>query len=147
MNDLVDNVALAIRGNFTAPICFFLKIDLKNASSQLILSDERSRKGNFSIKIVGGRRTGTYRFRLRFYDLGDMPNEFQTVMDCMVGNLPGTHVCLDDILVATRGVRRTPIAGDQNSFKSADGVFCRGKVEQVYTVCQRNRVVTVSPFE
>ena len=41
--------------------------------------EETSRQCNFS--IVGGSITGTYRFKKGFYGLGDMPNEFQRVMD------------------------------------------------------------------
>ena len=43
------------------------------------LSEETIRQCNFS--IIGGIITGTYRFKTGFYDLGDMPNEFQRVMD------------------------------------------------------------------
>ena len=35
--------------------------------------------------------------------MGVLPNEFQRVMDSLLGHLPGLHMYLDDILIATRG--------------------------------------------
>ena len=103
--ELLDNVTLAISGNTNKPIRFS-NIDLKYAYSQIALSEETSRQCNFS--IVGGNITGTYRFKTRFYCLGDMPNEFQRVMDSLVGHLPRFHVYLDYSLVATRGPAECP---------------------------------------
>ena len=51
------------------------------------LSEETKRQCNSS--IVGGNITGTYRFKTGFHGLGDVTNEFQRVMDSLVGNLPG----------------------------------------------------------
>ena len=53
--------------------------------------------------FVGGDITGTYHFLTGFYGLGDMPNEFQRVMDSTLGNIPFTNCYLDDILVASKG--------------------------------------------
>ena len=77
MNELVDNVALAISGNTNYSI-WFSNIDLKYEKSQKALSEGTSGQCNFS--IFRGNITGTYRFKTGFYGLGDMPNEFQRVM-------------------------------------------------------------------
>ena len=53
--------------------------------------------------MVGGDLTGTYQFLTGFYGLGDLPNEFQRVMDSKIGNAPFTNCYLDDILVASKG--------------------------------------------
>ena len=60
-----------------------------------------SKQCNYS--IVGGETTGTYRFLTGFYGLGNMPNEFQRVMDSLLKNIPFTNCYIDDILVASRG--------------------------------------------
>ena len=69
--------------------------------NQLKLCEQTSKQCIFS--IVGGETTGTYRFLTRFYGLGDMPNEFQRVMDSLLKNIPFTNCYIDDILVALRG--------------------------------------------
>ena len=53
--------------------------------------------------MVGGEVTGSYRFKIGFYGLSDMPNEFQRIMDRLTEKLPNTHCYLDDILIATVG--------------------------------------------
>ena len=42
-------------------------------------------------------------FKPGFSWLGDMPNEFQRLMDRMTEKKPNTHFYLDDILIATVG--------------------------------------------
>ena len=52
---------------------------------------------------MGGNITVTYQFLTGFYGLGDMPNEFQRVMDSTLGSIPFTNCYLDDILIASKG--------------------------------------------
>ena len=80
---------------------WFTNLDLKNAYSQLALDKFTSNQCNFS--IVGGDITGTYQFLTGFYGLGDMPNEFQRVMDSTLGSIPFTNCYLDDILISSKG--------------------------------------------
>ena len=40
---------------------------------------------------MGGDITGNYQFLTGFYGLGDMPNEFQRVMDSKLGSIPFTN--------------------------------------------------------
>ena len=98
----MDDVALAISSNTTDPI-WFSNIYLKYVYWQIVLIEKTSRQCNFS--IVGGNITVTYRFKTGFSGLGDMPNDFQGVMDSIVGHLPGVHLYLYNILFATRGPR------------------------------------------
>ena len=53
--------------------------------------------------LVGGETTGTYRFLTGFYGLGDMPNEFQRVMDLLLIDIPFNNCYFDDILKASKG--------------------------------------------
>ena len=100
IHELIDNVALQISEKPNGRV-WFSNLDLKNAYSQLQLCNQTSKQCNFS--IVGGETTGTYRFLTGFYGLGDMPNDFQRVMDSMLKNIPFTNCYIDDILVASRG--------------------------------------------
>ena len=52
---------------------------------------------------MGGDITGTYQFLTGFYGLGDMPNEFQRVMDSTLGSIPFTNCYLNDILISSKG--------------------------------------------
>ena len=100
IHELVDNVAAQISNNSAGEV-WFTNLDLKNAYSQRSLDNFTSSQCNFS--LVGGDTTGTYQFLTGFYGLGDMPNEFQRVMDSTLGNIPFTNCYLDDILVASKG--------------------------------------------
>ena len=86
LNEMVDNVALAISGNTEDPVWFSI-IDLKYVYSQMKLSEATSRQCNFN--IVGGTITGTYRFKSGFYGLGDKPNEYQQKNGFLAGTLTG----------------------------------------------------------
>ena len=92
--DFIDNVAVKISGHDENRI-WFSSIDLKYAYIQIPLSGKASNQCIFI--IVGGDVTGSYRFKTEFYGLGDMPNEFQRIMDRMMEKLPKTHCYLDDI--------------------------------------------------
>ena len=100
IHELIDNLALQISEKSNGRV-WFSNLDLKNAYSQLKLCDQTSKQCNFS--IVGGETTGTYQFLTEIYGLGDMPNEFQRVMDSLLKNIPFTNCYIDDILVASRG--------------------------------------------
>ena len=100
IHELIDNVALQISEKSNGRV-WFSNLDLKNAYSQLKLCEQTRKQCNFS--IVGGENTGTYQFLTGFYGLGDMPNEFQRVMDSLLKNIPFTNCYIDDILVASRG--------------------------------------------
>ena len=100
IHELVDNVAAQISNNSAGEV-WFTNLDLKNAYSQLSLDNFTSSQCNSS--LVGGDKTGTYQFLTGFYGLGDMPNEFQRVMDSTLGNISFTNCYLDDILVASKG--------------------------------------------
>ena len=98
--ELIDIVAVTISGHGERNI-WFSSIDLKYAYSQISLSEKASNQCNFN--IVGGEVTGSYPFKTGFYGLGDMPNEFQRIMDRLTEKLPNTHFYFDDILIATVG--------------------------------------------
>ena len=49
---------------------------------------------------MGGDVANSYRFKMGFYGLGDMPNENQRIMDRLTEKLPNIHCYLNDILIA-----------------------------------------------
>ena len=98
--EVIDNVAVTTSGYDKNKI-WFSSIDLKNAYFQIQLSRKASNQCNFN--IVEGEVTGSYRFKNRFYGLGDMPSEFQRIMDRMTEKLLNTQCYLDDILIANVG--------------------------------------------
>ena len=100
IHELLDNVAAQIANDSVGEV-WFTNLDLKNAYNQLSLDKVTSSQGNFS--IVCGDITGTYQFLTGLYGLGDMPNEFQRVMDSMLASIPFTNFYLDDILIASKG--------------------------------------------
>ena len=83
-------------------------MDLPYAYGQLPLSAETSVKCNCS--LIGGRSTGTYRFKTGFYGLTTMPAEFQRAMDCILAEYPKAHAFIDDILVVSKGIAIDHIA-------------------------------------
>ena len=97
IHELIDNVALQISNGRV----WFSNLDLKNAYRLLKLCEQTSKQCNFS--TLGGEITGTYQFLTGFYGLGDVPKEFQRVMDPLLKKIPFTNCYKDDILVASRG--------------------------------------------
>ena len=93
IHELIDKIALQLSNKGSGEV-WFSNLDLKNAYSQLQLCTDTSKQCNFS--IVGGETTGTYRFLTGFYGRGDMPNEFQRVMDSLLKDSPFTNCYIDD---------------------------------------------------
>ena len=94
IHELVNNVT-SQDSNDSAGEVWFTNLDLNNAYSQLSSDNFTSSHCNFS--LVRGDITGTYQFLTGFYVFGDMPNEFQRVMESTIGNIPFTDCYLDDI--------------------------------------------------
>ena len=78
IEELMDTVGQTISERKPGDV-YFSTMDLTYAYGQLPLSPETSVQCNFS--LVGGKSTGTYRFRTGFYGLTTMPAEFQRVYD------------------------------------------------------------------
>ena len=100
----VDNLIYTkqqnLNTNASNETAYFLRLDLKNAHSQINLDTETSRHCN--LNIVGGECTGTYRFITGFYGLIDMPAAFLKVMNYKLFGLNNKHCFLDDIIIAIR---------------------------------------------
>ena len=79
-------------------------MDLTYAYGQLPLNAETSVQCNFS--LIGGRSTGTYRFKTGFYGLTTILAEY-----------PQAHAFIDDILVVTKGTAIDHIATVEKIFK------------------------------
>ena len=87
---------------------FFSSMDLTYAYGQLLLNENTSKHCNFS--LVGGRSTGTYRFKTGFYGLTTMPTEFQRVMDAILSEFPCAHAFIYDIFLLSKGTKIEHIA-------------------------------------
>ena len=59
---------------------------------------------------MGGRSTGTYRFKTGSYELTTMPAEFQRVMDAILSEFPCAYAFIDDILVLSKRTKIEHIA-------------------------------------
>ena len=99
-DELVDNVAAQILIDFTGEF-WFTNLDLKYAYIQLLLDNYTSNQWSFI--IIKNNIVGTYHFFSGYYELDDMPNEFQRVMDSTIGTIPIKNCYLGDLLVASKG--------------------------------------------
>ena len=80
IEELMDIVGQTISERKPGDV-FSTTLDL--AYGQLPLNESTSQHYNFS--LVGGRSTGTYRFKTGFCGLTSLPAEFQRVMDAILG--------------------------------------------------------------
>ena len=95
----VDNIAATLCEKSTGDV-WFTKLNLTKAYNQLA-DNFTSVQCNFI--FVDGNMKGNYQFHMFFYGLGNMPNEFQRVMESTTGNVPYTNCYLNDILIASKG--------------------------------------------
>ena len=93
IEELMDTVGQTISEKKQGDI-YFTTMDLTYAYGQLPLNAETSIQCNFS--LIGGRSTGTYRFKTGFYGLTTMPAEFQRAMDCILAEYPQALAFIDD---------------------------------------------------
>ena len=78
-------------------------MDLTYAYGQLPLNENTSKHCNFS--LVGGRFTGSYRFKTGFYGLSTMPAEFQRAIHAILAEFTCAHAFIDDILVISKSTK------------------------------------------
>ena len=117
IEELIDTVGQTISEKKSGDI-YFTTMDLTYAYGQLPLKAETSVQCKFS--LIGGRSTGTYRFKTGFYGLTTMPAEFQRAMDCILVEYPQAHAFIDDILVVTKRTAIYRIATVEKILKKLD---------------------------
>ena len=83
----------------------YTSLDMRYAYGQVPLEEETAKHCNF--QIIGGKPTGTCRFITGFYGLTIMPTEFQKAVDKELAKLQNTYVFLDDVLIVTKGTKKT----------------------------------------
>ena len=105
IDNLIDTIQQNLNTSASQETAYYSPLDLKYAYSQLKLDPETAKHCNFN--IISGERTGTYRFITGFYGLTDMPAAFQKVMDYTLVGLKNTYCFLDDIIVVSRGSKKT----------------------------------------
>ena len=114
---LMDIVGQTISERKQADV-FFSTMDLIYAYGQLPLSETSSKHCNFS--LVGGRYTGSYRFKTGFYVLATMPAKFQRLMDAILLEFLCEHAFIDDILAISIGSKNEHIALVENILAKLD---------------------------
>ena len=97
---------------------FFSTMDLTYAYGQLPLSETSSKHCNFY--LVGGRYTGSHRFKTGFYVLTSMPAKFQRLMDAILSEFLCEHAFIDDILAISIGSKNEHIALVENILAKLD---------------------------
>ena len=102
IDELVDGISQIIAERKAGNVSF-TTWDFTYAYGQVFLEKETSEQCNFS--LVGGKSTGTYRFKNRFYGLTSMPAKFQKVFDKLLKEFPQANAFIDDILIASKGTK------------------------------------------
>ena len=75
---LLDNIAQTIKSD-TKEQTLLSSLDLRYAYSQIPLDKKTREQCKFS--LIGGNATGTYQFQTGFYEITDLPAEFQRAID------------------------------------------------------------------
>ena len=117
IEELMDTVGQTISERKQGDV-YFSTMDLTYAYGQLPLGPKTSVQCNFS--LVGGKSTGTYRFRTGFYGLKTMPPEFQRVMDTILSEFPQAYAVIDDILVVIKGTKIEHILAVEKILRKLD---------------------------
>ena len=120
-------------------------LDFTYAYGQVSLEQKTSEQCNFS--LVGGKLTGTYRFRNGFYGLASMPAEFQKVIDNLLKEFTQANAFIDDILIASKGTRVERIAIVEKVLKKLDVSNVSLKLRKCEFAKNRLRVVRVPNWE
>ena len=107
IDELVDGISQIIAERKAGNV-YFTTLDFTYAYGQVSLEKETSKQCNFS--LIGGKSTGTYRFKNGFYGLTSMPAEFQKVIDNLLKEFPQAKAFIDDILIASKGTKIEHIA-------------------------------------
>ena len=103
MRNLLNQVS-AERTRFQSEPIWASKIDLEYTYGQLKIFEETSKHCNFA--IIRGTMNGYYRYKKRFYGLSDIPTIIHEKVDGTINYQ--TPVWLDDIIIVTRGDKKTP---------------------------------------
>ena len=117
IDELVDGVSQIIAEKKAGNVSF-TTLDFTYAYGQVALEQKTSEQCNFS--LVGGKSTGTYRFKNGFYDLTSLPAEFQKVIDNLVKEFPQANGFIDDILIASKRTKIEHIALVEKILKKLD---------------------------
>ena len=102
IDKLVDGVSKIIAERKAGDV-YFTTLDFTYVYGQVSLEQKKSEQCNFS--LVGGKSTGTYRFKNGLYGLTSMPAEFQKVIDNLLKQFPQANAFIDDILIESKGTR------------------------------------------
>ena len=117
LDELVDGTSQIIAERKAGNV-YFTTLDFTYAYGQVSLEKETSEQCNFS--LIGGKSTGTYRFKNGFYGLTSMPAEFQKVIDNLLKEFPQANAFIDDILIASKGTKIEHIALMEKILKKLD---------------------------
>ena len=102
IDELVDEISQIIAERKAGKV-YFTMLDFTYAYGQVSLEQKTSEQCNFS--LVGGKSTGTYRFKNGFYGLTSMPAEFQKFIDNLLKEFRQANAFIDVILIDLKGYR------------------------------------------
>ena len=71
----------------------FTKLDMSQAYQQLLLEEESQKY------VVINTQRGLFRYKRLPFGIASAPGIFQRVMDCLLQDIPGVVVYIDDVLV------------------------------------------------
>ena len=118
INMLIDTIAPHHTNTQNGQQAYFSTVDLKHAYSQMKLHHDTAKHCNFN--MICGESTDTYRFKTGFYDLTDMPSEFQKAMDYTLVGLKNNFCFLDDIIIVSNGTETDHLAYVRKCLKKLD---------------------------
>ena len=124
MDELLNQVSAELSKNYHEPIWISV-IDLDYTYRQIKLAPETSKHCNFA--VTGEKMNGYYRLLKGFYGPADIPTIFQEKIDRRLGHQ--TPVCLDDIIIVTRGTKEehTRKLNSVHSKLDSEGYLARKK--------------------
>ena len=117
IDELVDGISQIIAERKAGNV-YFTTLDFTYVYGQVSLEQKTSEQCNFS--LVGGKSTGTYRFKNGFYGLTSMPAEFQKVIDNLLKEFLQANAFIDDIVIASKGTKIEYIALVEKILKNQD---------------------------
>ena len=120
IDELVDGISQIIAERKAGDV-YFTTLYFTYAYGQVSLEQKRSEQCNFS--LVGGKSTGTYRFKNGFYRLTSIPADFQKIIDNLLKEFPQANAFIDDILIASKGTKVVHIALVEKILKKLDGTY------------------------
>ena len=133
LENLMDMIAEKIDGKEGE--VWYSSVDMEYAYGQVPLDESTAKNCNF--RIIGGKSTGTYRFVTGHYGLSILPTEFQKLMYITLVNTDCTFVCIDDILIVTKGGKSVHMQKVREVLKVLDSANLQLRADKCKIACTK----------